>query len=127
MRLIARSGPPSSLEGRVEIYLEEEWGTVSYNATGYSQKGTAQAICRQLGFPDQAEYGLATSLKYVGTSGYSCGGNIAVTGPIIKERGLTGSFPPAEVFEQQKLSHDHNMIELTNQSVLPVLGLQDHR
>ena len=37
--------------GRLEIYLEGRWGTICYNSFS-SQRGVAQAACRQLGYND---------------------------------------------------------------------------
>lgn len=41
----------SIYRGRVEIYLNAEWGTVRYSSE-VEQRGVAQAICHQLGFWD---------------------------------------------------------------------------
>lgn len=48
----------------MEIYLFNQWGTIRYDASGYQQEGTAQAICRQLGFYDVAHYGSVTDLSF---------------------------------------------------------------
>ena len=39
---------PDFLEGRLEVYLNGEWGSVCYDAD-QDQKGLAQTVCRQLG------------------------------------------------------------------------------
>lgn len=62
-------------EGRVELFYDEEWGTMCYhgNSEGYvfstlATIDTAHVVCRQLGYPNalmltsSAVYGLGTGL-----------------------------------------------------------------
>ena len=52
--------------GRVEIYLDQVWGTMRFNADSShssEQQGAAQAICRQLGYYDQLKVGSVKDLK----------------------------------------------------------------
>ena len=56
-----RDGSPYT--GRVEVYMESEWGTVQYDST-YDQEGVARTICTQLGYGDQTSYGTVEDLKY---------------------------------------------------------------
>lgn len=58
-------GSSSSMQGRVEIFLSGEWGTVKFNSSSSAylkQEGTAQVICRQLGYADQDDYGQASTM-----------------------------------------------------------------
>ena len=46
-----RSGFPDGTAGRVEIYMNGEWGTVKYDSSN-DQEGVGQVICKQLGLVD---------------------------------------------------------------------------
>lgn len=48
--------------GRLEIYLNEQWGTVQFNPY-LSQRGVAQAVCRQLGYDNYIERGTVVTLE----------------------------------------------------------------
>ena len=47
-------------DGRLEIFLWGEWGTVCDRGFGLTE---ANVACRQLGFSDAAEYGSVYDLK----------------------------------------------------------------
>ncbi len=49
--------------GRVEVYLDELWGTVNAGVSDDQQKGTAQTICRQLGYDNSDYYGTVSKLR----------------------------------------------------------------
>ena len=49
----------SDHEGRLEIYLDSEWGTVCNDFFGQDE---ADVVCHQLGYEDADDYGSATSL-----------------------------------------------------------------
>lgn len=53
--------------GRVEIFLDRQWGTLRFNDKSHfsEQQGAAQAICRQLGYYDQLKVGNVTNFKYM--------------------------------------------------------------
>ena len=48
--------------GRVEIFLDEQWGTVRYNPN-VDQSGVAQAVCRQLGYWNEIDVNTVSNLK----------------------------------------------------------------
>lgn len=64
MRLV---GGAESNIGRVEVFFNAQWGPIQYkistlnahrlNAVSDGLKGTAQVICRQLGFADVMDFG----------------------------------------------------------------------
>ena len=47
---------PSYYRGLVEVYLEEEWGTVADDDAWTIEDG--EVVCRQLGFEIPSEHGL---------------------------------------------------------------------
>lgn len=67
-------GGPNSMTGRVEVYYGGDWLTIFYDANtdpsncpGKSDKrGTAQTICRQLGFADETTFGTVLGLARLG-------------------------------------------------------------
>lgn len=61
VRLVSNDGVRS--HGRLEIFLKGVWGTVKYSYL-ISQEGVAQAVCRQLGYYDEVNYGLATKMGF---------------------------------------------------------------
>ena len=58
---------PNITEGRLEIYLNSEWGTVCDDNFGYAE---AIVACRQLGYSKAEIYGVARSLGCVTTGSY---------------------------------------------------------
>ena len=52
---------PNITEGRLEIYLESEWGTVCRDGFDDTE---AMVACRQLGFSEAESHGVAKSLGY---------------------------------------------------------------
>ena len=50
---------PSTAEGRLEIYLNSQWGTVCKDRFGGTE---AQVVCHQLGYAGYITYGEATDL-----------------------------------------------------------------
>ena len=59
-------GGDSPRKGRVEIYLNGEWGTIEVrgNLIGSSrERWAADAICRQLGYPDSTDRGDVEDLE----------------------------------------------------------------
>ena len=56
IRLVDGNGKTS---GRLEIYLDDQWGTVCYNM---DSPGAAQAACRQLGYSNYTQVGNVTHM-----------------------------------------------------------------
>ena len=50
-------GNVNMTEGRLEICVNDYWGTVCNDgANGEFDKNAAEVVCRQLGFPESGEY-----------------------------------------------------------------------
>ena len=65
MRLVQGTFTTSSLtSGRVEIYINGEWGTVCDDGWGQTE---SDVVCRQLGFQRASSYGQADQNGYVVT------------------------------------------------------------
>ncbi len=54
VRLVASSGSTGGKIGRLEVYYNEQWGTVCNDNFGIND---ARVACRQLGFLDYTGYG----------------------------------------------------------------------
>ncbi len=56
-RLVGSTGLTGGMAGRVEVYYNNQWTTISVilSSTRYSTE--ARVICRQLGFQDAIYYG----------------------------------------------------------------------
>ena len=56
MRLRYNHNNPSFFLGLVEVYLDEEWGTVADDGSWTIEDG--EVVCRQLGFEIPSEHGV---------------------------------------------------------------------
>ena len=73
-------GGSSSREGRVEVFLNDEWGTVCDDSWGTSD---AQVVCRQLGFDEggdavaynQAYFGQGSDVQPIHLDDVQCDGS----------------------------------------------------
>ena len=52
-------GSSNTRSGRLEVYLNSQWGTVCDDNFGITE---AQVVCQQLGYTGYLDYGTATSL-----------------------------------------------------------------
>ena len=59
-------GGSKTYEGRLEIFLEGQWGTFCGADTSKFSKGAAMAACRQLGYLDTSTYGSVNELNLPG-------------------------------------------------------------
>ena len=64
IRLVGVSGQTRGTAGRVEVFYQDQWHTVSTpsSSTTSSNRAVAGVVCRQLGFPDLVYWGIASSL-----------------------------------------------------------------
>ena len=62
LRLVNSLGTTSSGQGRLEIYLNGQWGTVCDDGFGADD---ARVVCNQLGFSSYNRYGNVVALRYV--------------------------------------------------------------
>ena len=60
VKLVSEGHDPSI--GRLEIFLDRQWGTVRFNKHS-DQSGVGQAVCRQLGYYDVLRNGTVHDLK----------------------------------------------------------------
>ena len=71
-------GGSSQFEGRVEVYYNDQWGTVCNSGWG---KDDATVVCHQLGFHGEAEavfnsiFGSATDSAPIWLTNLACTGN----------------------------------------------------
>ena len=50
-------------QGRVEILLDQKWGTIVYDDIKSDKAGVAHTICRQQGYDSAANFGNISKLK----------------------------------------------------------------
>ena len=62
-RLVGVNGLTRGMAGRVEVYIDGQWITITDESSTAGRE--ADVICRQLGFPNSVYYGSVGDLGWV--------------------------------------------------------------